>query len=105
MVEVVIFVENLVISLWAVNSGFGHHTLDKEKSKYLGVIWGCYSFYICLKLAFYVYLHPWSILIKNAISTKIALATKICQKNENPMNEEEMKGIDGGEMITIIHLF
>ena len=104
LVEVVLFVENLVISLWAVNSGFGHHALDKEKSKYLGVIWGCYSFYICLKLAFYVYLHPWSILIKNAISTKFALATKICQKNENPINEEEMKDIDGGEKIIIIHL-
>ena len=95
----------LVISLWAMNSGFSHHALDNKKYTYLGVIWGCYSFYICLKLAFYIYLHPWSILIKNALSTKFALATKICQKNKKPTNEEELKDIDGGKKNIIMHSY
>ena len=92
LVEVLIFVENLVISLWAVKSGFGHEALDELKLKVLGVIWCCYGFYICLKMAFFVFLHPWSELIKTALSKKF------CCEDENPINENEIKDIDGGEI-------
>ena len=92
LIEVLIFIENLVISLWAVYSGFGHEALDELKLKVLGVIWCCYSFYICLKMAFFVFLHPWSELIKTALSKKF------CCENENPNNEDEINDIDGGEM-------
>ena len=94
LVEIIIFIENLAISLWTVISGFGHEELDKEKTKYLAIIWGCYSFYFCLKILFFLFLHPWAELIKNPIKRMI------CCENENDIDEHEheMEDIDGGEI-------
>ena len=90
LIEVIIFVETLAISLWAVTSGFGHEDLDKQKTTCIGIIWGCYSFYICLKILFFIFLHQWSELIKNPIKRKICC--------ENTIDEDEMNDDDGGEI-------
>ena len=67
IVEIIIFAENLAISIWAASSTLDQ-MLEQHKVKYLQVIWSCYACYFCIKCSFFLFMHPWSDLIKERLT-------------------------------------
>ena len=63
--EVINLVETLAISIWATQVCIRLPFLEENKSNCLIAIWSCYSCYILIKTGFFLFLHPWSDLIKH----------------------------------------
>ena len=89
IIEVVLLVQNVVISIWASMVFLSPFA----KTKVLAVIWGFYLASICLKACFFIFLHPWSELVKmNLLSfvKKIFSSSTCCNKRKDDVEIHEM---------------
>lgn len=77
-VEIVIFLESLGISLWAIIDDSS--AIQQHENQCLAAIWGFYGVYLAIKAYFFLTLHPWSDLIKHGFKTSILCQRKKTEK-------------------------
>ena len=77
-VEIVIFLESLGISIWAIIDDSSE--IQQHENQCLAAIWGFYGVYLAIKAYFFLSLHPWSDLIKHGFKTLILCQRKKTEK-------------------------
>ena len=89
IIEVILLAQKIVISVWASMVFLS----PSAKTKVLAVIWGFYLASIGLKGGFFLFLHPWSEIVKmNLLSfvKKIFCSTTCCHKHKEDVEIHEM---------------
>ena len=101
IIEVILLVQNIVISVWASMVFLSPYA----KTKVLAVIWGLYMASMCLKAGFFLFLHPWSEIVKmNLLSfvKQIFCSTKCCNKRKEDVEIHEMWYKEEEEMTNLL---